>query len=67
MEYYNIQKIKDDWGDKTCDHPHLEKIYYTGAFLTVYGCTQCGMEFTVAQKLEMDLERIVAAGKQVSD
>jgi hypothetical protein len=66
MEYYNIQKIKEDWGDKPCEHPHLEKMYYTGAFLTVYGCTQCGKEFTIAQKFEMDLERKVASGKQAS-
>ncbi len=54
MEYYATQKIKDDWGDKPCEHPKLEKVFYTGAFLTVYGCTQCGREFTIAQKLEMD-------------
>jgi hypothetical protein len=54
MEYYATQKLKETWGDKPCEHPKLEKIFYTGAFLTVYGCTQCGKEFTIAQKLEMD-------------
>ena len=57
MEYYVAQKVKDSWGEKPCDHPHLEKEYYTGAFLTNYVCTQCGKEFTIAQKLEMDEER----------
>jgi hypothetical protein len=57
MEYYVAQKLKDSWGDKPCDHPHLEKEYYTGAFLTNYVCTQCGKEFTIPQKLEIDEER----------
>jgi hypothetical protein len=57
MEYYSLQKIKDDWGDKPCDHPTLEKVYYTGAFLTVYCCTSCGKEFTISQKLEIDETR----------
>jgi len=54
MEYYTAQKVKDSWGNKPCDHPHLEKEYYTGAYLTNYVCIQCGKEFTIAQKLEMD-------------
>lgn len=53
MEYYDVQKLKQTWGDKPCDHPAFEKIYYAGAFLTVYCCRQCGEEFTIAQKLEI--------------
>jgi len=53
MEYLVALKLKDSWGDKPCDHPHLEKEYYTGAYLTNYVCSQCGKEFTIAQKLEM--------------
>jgi hypothetical protein len=57
MEYYVAQKVKDTWGEKPCNHPHLEKEYYTGAFLTNYVCTQCGKEFSIPQKLELDQER----------
>jgi len=57
MEYYTAQKVKDAWGNKPCDHPHIEREYYSGAFLTNYICVQCGKEFTIAQKLEMDEER----------
>lgn len=57
MEYYAALKVKDSWGNRPCSHPHLEKEYYTGAFLINYICTQCGKEFTIAQKLEMDEER----------
>jgi hypothetical protein len=53
MEYYLAQKVKDAWGKKPCDHPHLEKEYYVGAFLVNWVCTQCGKEFTIAEKLEM--------------
>jgi hypothetical protein len=57
MEYYNSQKLKEEWGNKTCEHPSFEKIYYSGAYLTVYCCTRCGKEFTIAQKLEIDENR----------
>ena len=62
MEYNDAQKVKESWGDKPCDHPHIEKEYYVGAFLINYVCTQCGKEFTIAQKLEMDKLRKMKAG-----
>lgn len=54
MEYFESLKIKESWGKKPCDHPRLEREYYSGAFLITYVCTQCGSEFTIAQKMEMD-------------
>jgi hypothetical protein len=57
MEYYDAQKVKESWNRKPCDHPHLEKEYYVGAFLINYVCIQCGQEFTIAQKFEMDEAR----------
>jgi hypothetical protein len=54
MEYFAAQKLKDSWGKKPCDHPHLEKEYYVGAFLINFVCTNCGKEFTVSEKFEMD-------------
>ena len=62
MEYYVAQKIKEAWGKKPCEHPHLEKEYYVGAFLINYVCTQCGEEFNISRKLEMDLA-LNAVGK----
>jgi hypothetical protein len=61
MEFNDAQKLKDSWGNKPCNHPHLEKEYYSGDYLTNYVCTQCGKEFTIAQKLEMDEMRRKAA------
>jgi hypothetical protein len=60
MEYFNSLKLKEDWGKKPCDHPQFEKIYYAGAFLIVYACTQCGQELTIAQKLEIEETRNAA-------
>ncbi|TAL67173.1 MAG: hypothetical protein EPN88_07665 [Bacteroidetes bacterium] len=57
MEYFAAQKVMAAWGKKPCDHPHLEKEYYVGAFLINYVCTQCGKEFTIAQKSDLDEER----------
>jgi hydrogenase maturation factor HypF (carbamoyltransferase family) len=57
MEYYDVQKLQETWGKKTCDHPVFEKVYYNGAFLITYVCTQCGSEFTISQKLEFDKNR----------
>ncbi|HVN57358.1 MAG TPA: hypothetical protein VMT63_03590 [Bacteroidales bacterium] len=57
MEYSEAIKIRESWGDKPCDHPYLEKMYYTGAFLTVYVCRQCGAEISIAAKLERDLQQ----------
>ena len=57
MEYSVAQKIKEAWGKKPCDHKNLEKEYYVGAFLTNWICTQCGKEFTISEKLEMDQDR----------
>lgn len=45
MEYNKALKLKEEWGNKPCDHPKFEKVYYTGAFLLNYVCTQCGCRF----------------------
>jgi hypothetical protein len=57
MEYIAVLKQMEAWGNKPCDHPHLEKEYYVGAFLINYVCTQCGKEFSIPEKLEMELTR----------
>jgi hypothetical protein len=57
MEYFATQKLKESWGKKPCDHPRLEKVYYVGAFLINYACIDCGADFTIAQKMEIDEAR----------
>jgi hypothetical protein len=53
MEYLIAKKLQEEWGDRPCDHPALEKETYVGAFLITWVCTTCGKEFTIAEKLEM--------------
>ena len=62
MVYSEAQKVKEAWGNEPCDHQHLEKEYYGGAFLINWVCIQCGKEFTIAEKLEMDQSRKVSSG-----
>jgi len=57
MEYNQALKLKEKWGNKPCDHPGFEKLYYTGAFLVTYVCSTCGAEFTIPQKLEIEEQR----------
>ena len=64
MEYYIAQKVKEEWGDKPCEHQQIEKEYYSGAFLTNYVCIRCGKEFTISQKLEIDERKLLTGDSQ---
>ncbi len=63
MEYYKAQKLKEEWGNKPCEHPRFGKVYYTGAFLINYACTTCGADFTIAQKMEIEENRKIKEAK----
>lgn len=65
MEYLKAEELKKQWGNKPCNHPDFEKVFYAGAFLINYACTQCGTDFTIAEKLEIDELRKKAAMKVV--
>ncbi|HLP73306.1 MAG TPA: hypothetical protein VK155_10420 [Bacteroidales bacterium] len=60
MEYFATVKLRESWENKACNHPRLEKVYYSGAFLINYACVQCGKEFSIAQKMELEKERKAA-------
>ena len=57
MEFSKSQKLKEEWGNKPRDHPGFEKVYFTGAFLLNYSCIQCGADFTISQKLDIEETR----------
>jgi|WetSurMetagenome_2_1015567.scaffolds.fasta_scaffold197186_2 hypothetical protein len=57
MEYNDVQLLKNEWGNKFCNHPKFEKEYYNGAFLTSYVCNICGKEFSVYEKMELEASR----------
>ncbi|RPH29185.1 MAG: hypothetical protein EHM93_17635 [Bacteroidales bacterium] len=52
MEYLAAKKLREEWGDKPCDHPAIEKEYYADTHTLDYVCVQCGEEFTVLEMLE---------------
>lgn len=42
MQQDKAQELNERWGDKPCDHPHLEKEYILGAQTGDFICTTCG-------------------------
>lgn len=60
-----VEKLKKAWGDKPCTHPHFEREYHRGNYLTNYEdkktddwvCTQCGTVFTRAEKEAIETAR----------
>ena len=43
MQRKDAEKLRKEWGNKPCNHPHIDKLYELG-FHTDYVCTQCGEE-----------------------
>lgn len=45
MQMDKAQRLRKAWGDKPCDHPHLEREYCLGAHTGDSVCTTCGEAF----------------------
>ena len=45
MQLHKAQSLREQWGDKPCEHPNFEKEYYLGAQTMDYICTTCGQSF----------------------
>lgn len=52
MEYFTAKKVRDEWGNKPCDHPKIEKEYFADTHTIDYVCSQCGKEFTILEMFE---------------
>ena len=52
MESLAAKKLREEWGDKPCNHPKIEKEYYADTHTLDYVCIQCGKEFNVLEMLE---------------
>uniref|UniRef100_A0AB33ISN2 Uncharacterized protein n=1 Tax=Prevotella sp. GTC17253 TaxID=3236793 RepID=A0AB33ISN2_9BACT len=57
MDFKEAEKLAKDWGEKPCDHPHIQKetwIDLEGIAVQNgdYVCTQCGQTFTEAEYKE---------------
>lgn len=53
MQKKRAMAIKQEWGDRPCEHPALAKEYDLGKRTGNYVCTQCGTTFTFREKAEM--------------
>jgi len=52
MDYLAAKKLREEWGNKPCEHPSFEKETHKDpegfdvSDVTDYDCTQCGANFT---------------------
>jgi len=58
MEYFKAKEIREQWGDKPCDHPKLEREFYGDTYTLDYVCTQCGKEFNILETFEIKEKQI---------
>lgn len=42
MQQKDALELKEQWGDKLCEHPDLEREYELGSATDDYVCTTCG-------------------------
>jgi hypothetical protein len=54
MKADEAAELRENWGDKPCNHDHVEKEYYLGAQTGDYVCTTCGRDFTSISAVEHD-------------
>lgn len=54
MQFDKAKRLREEWGDKPCDHSSLEKEYYLGADTMDYVCSTCGKTFTREEKQEIE-------------
>ena len=53
MQAKKASALRDEWGDKLCDHPKLAKEYAAGIRTGDYVCTQCGAKLTFRERAEL--------------
>jgi hypothetical protein len=57
MQKKRATALKQEWGDKPCDHPAFAKEYDLGERTGNFVCTTCGATFTFRQKAEITAAR----------
>ncbi len=57
MQIKKAQQLRDDWGDKPCEHPDFDREYYLGAHTGDYVCVQCGSCLTNEEKEAIETKR----------
>jgi len=57
MQTREAAERREEWGEKPCNHDHVEREYYLGAHTGDYVCTTCGRDFTSMEEVERDRKR----------
>jgi hypothetical protein len=52
MEYFKAKRLREEWGNKPCEHAKIEKEYYADTHTLDYACRQCGKEFNLLEMIE---------------
>jgi hypothetical protein len=53
MRTLRAEELRNEWGDKPCSHPQLEKLYHQGWPTGNFACTTCGQVRTGAAEKEL--------------
>jgi DNA-directed RNA polymerase subunit RPC12/RpoP len=53
MQAKKAAVLREEWGDKPCEHPNLAKEYAEGVRTGEYVCTQCGARLTFRERVEL--------------
>ena len=57
MQARDVAQLQEEWGEKPCNHAHVEKEYYLGADTGDYVCITCGKEFTSREEAERERQK----------
>ncbi len=57
MQKKRADALKQEWGDRPCDHPEFAKLYDMGERTGNYVCTQCGATFSFRERAELLAQR----------
>jgi hypothetical protein len=53
MKLKRAEELRQEWGDKPCDHPQLAKLYDQGVRTGNFACAQCGRVFSFKERAEL--------------
>jgi Fe2+ or Zn2+ uptake regulation protein len=57
MKQKRAEELREAWGDRSCEHAQLAKLYDLGAHTGSFACTQCGKVFSFREKAELTASR----------
>lgn len=67
MQWEAAKRLREQWGGKPCDHPHLTKEYYLGSQTGDWACNQCGASFDRSEVDHIRDARTVRRGAEAAE